>query len=57
MVGKGGWCVGLTTLPPSCVDCLEIFVSTGWHPQALYLVWTGIALPLPFPPPSSFLLE
>jgi hypothetical protein len=21
---KGGRCVGLTTLPPSCVDCLEI---------------------------------
>ena len=26
--GKGGWCVGLTTLPPSCADCLEI-----WEPQ------------------------
>jgi hypothetical protein len=23
-----GRCVGLTTLPPSCVDCLEI-----WEPQ------------------------
>ena len=23
--GKGGRCVGLTTLPPSCVDCLEIW--------------------------------
>ena len=23
-----GGCVGLTTLPPSCVDCLEI-----WEPQ------------------------
>jgi len=22
--GKGGRCVGLTTLPPSCADCLEI---------------------------------
>ena len=28
LVGKGGWCVGLTTLPPSCADCLEI-----WEPQ------------------------
>jgi hypothetical protein len=27
-VGKCGWCVGLTTLPRSCVDCLEI-----WEPQ------------------------
>jgi hypothetical protein len=22
--GKGGRCVGLTTLPPSCADCLQI---------------------------------
>jgi len=22
--GKGGQCAGLTTLPPSCADCLEI---------------------------------
>jgi hypothetical protein len=26
--GKGGRCVGLTTLPPSSADCLEI-----WGPQ------------------------
>ena len=26
--GKGGRCLGLTTLPPSCADCLEI-----WEPQ------------------------
>ena len=26
--GKGGRCVGLTALPSSCVDCLEI-----WEPQ------------------------
>jgi len=26
--GKGGRCVRLTTLPPSCADCLEI-----WEPQ------------------------
>jgi len=26
--GKVGWCVGLTTLPPSCADCHEI-----WEPQ------------------------
>jgi len=26
--GKGGRCVGLTTLPPSCADCLE-----NWEPQ------------------------
>jgi len=28
--GKGGRYVGLTTLPPSCADCLEI-----WEPQTL----------------------
>ena len=27
---KGSHCVGLTTLPPSCADCLEI-----WEPRAL----------------------
>ena len=26
--GKGGRCLGLTTLPPSCADCFEI-----WEPQ------------------------
>jgi len=26
--GKGGWCVGLTTLPPLCAECHEI-----WQPQ------------------------
>jgi len=26
--GKGGGCLGLTTLTPSCADCLEI-----WEPQ------------------------
>ena len=23
--GKGGRCLGVTTLPPSCADCLEIW--------------------------------
>jgi len=23
--GKGGWCVRLTTLPPSCADCHGIW--------------------------------
>jgi hypothetical protein len=25
--GKGGRCIGLTTLPPSCAECLEIWES------------------------------
>jgi len=25
MGGKGGWCVGLTTFPLSCADCLEMW--------------------------------
>jgi hypothetical protein len=25
--GEGGWCVGLTTLPPSYADCLKIWES------------------------------
>ena len=28
LASKGGRCVGLTTLPPSCTDCLEI-----WEPH------------------------
>jgi len=33
---EGGRCVELTTLPPSCVDCLEILqASTSWSPKGL----------------------
>jgi len=32
--GKGGRCVGLTTLPPSCADCLEF-----WDPQPPGTLW------------------
>ena len=32
--GKGGRCVGLTTLPPSCADCL-----VNWEPQLPGAVW------------------
>jgi hypothetical protein len=27
--GKGGRCLGLTTLPPSCAKCLEIWETSG----------------------------
>ena len=34
--GKGGRCVGLTNLPPSCADCIEIWNPlTFWKPQGL----------------------
>jgi len=34
--GKGGRCVGLTTLPPTFADCLEILgASTSWSPKGL----------------------
>jgi hypothetical protein len=34
--GKGGRGVGLTTLPPSCVDCLKIWEpQPPWNPQDL----------------------
>ena len=47
MGGKSGRCVGLTTLPPSYADCLEI-----WEPQPPGTLracpgLNGIALPLP----------
>jgi hypothetical protein len=32
--GKGGQCVGLTTLPPSCGNCLEI-----WDPRPSGTLW------------------
>jgi hypothetical protein len=33
---KGGRCIGLTILPPSCVDCLEILAaSTSWSRKSL----------------------
>jgi len=39
--GRGGWCIGLTTLNPSCVNCLEI-----WEPQpsGTLRTCTGIVL-------------
>jgi hypothetical protein len=36
---KGGRCVGLTILPPSCVDCLEI-----WEPQPPGTLWACLGL-------------
>jgi hypothetical protein len=34
--GKGGRCVGLTTLPPSCADCLKnLGASSSWIPKGL----------------------
>jgi len=32
--GKGDRCIGLTTLPPSCADCREI-----WEPQPPGTLW------------------
>jgi len=42
--GKGGRCVGLSTLPPSCVDCVEIWEP---HRPGALRACIGIALPLP----------
>jgi len=40
-------CVGLTTLPPSCADCLEILgPSTSWNPQGLSMPVKGLLYPL-----------
>jgi hypothetical protein len=34
--GKGGRCVGLTILPPSCADCLRNLAAlTSWNPLSL----------------------
>ena len=50
LVGKGGQCVGLTTLPHSCADCLEIWeLEPPGTPQGLSRHVMVIALPLPLP--------
>ena len=40
--GKGGWCVGLITLLPSCADFIEIWEL---HPPGTLRACNGIALP------------
>jgi hypothetical protein len=39
LIGKGVQRVGLTPLPPSCADCLEI-----WEPQPLETLWACTGL-------------
>jgi hypothetical protein len=41
--GKDGRCVGLTTVPTSCADCLEI---RDLQPLGAFRTCTGTALPL-----------
>jgi hypothetical protein len=43
--GKGGRCVGLTTLPPSCADCLKIWETHLLEPSGPVKACNGIALP------------
>jgi hypothetical protein len=43
--GKGGRCLGLTTLPPSCADCIEILeASTTCSPKGLSMPVMGLLL-------------
>jgi hypothetical protein len=42
--GKGGRCLGMTTLLPSCTDCLKIWET---QPPRSLRAYNGIALPLP----------
>ena len=46
--GKGGRCVRVTTLPPSCAECLEIWSLNRSEPFWPHRPVIGIALPLPF---------
>ena len=44
--GKGGRCVGLTTLPHSCTDCLQnLGDSNSWNPQGLSRPVQGLLYP------------
>jgi hypothetical protein len=41
--GKGGRCLGLTTLQHSCADCVEILgTSTSWNPKGLSRAVQGL---------------
>ena len=43
--GKGSRCLGLTTLPPSCADCIEILgASTSWSTCGVVQAYNGIAV-------------
>jgi hypothetical protein len=42
--GKSGRCIGLTTLPPSCADCLEILGASTLNPQGLSRPVMGLLL-------------
>jgi hypothetical protein len=44
--GKGGRCVGLTTLPLLCTDCIKIWEPQPLEPSGPVKVCYGIALPL-----------
>jgi hypothetical protein len=46
--GKGGRCIVLTTLPPSCADCLEIWEPQLLEPSGPVQACNGIALPFLF---------
>jgi len=55
--GKGSRCIGLTTIPSSCANCLEI-----WEPQPPGTLWAvqacnGIALPLFILIPKSMMVK
>jgi hypothetical protein len=53
-LGEGGGvnaarCVGLTTLSPSCADCLEILGAlTSWNPKGLSRPVMGLLYLLPY---------
>ena len=44
--GKGGRCVMVTTLPPSCAECLVIWSLNGPEPSRPHRPVIGVALPL-----------
>jgi hypothetical protein len=46
--GKGGRCIGLTILPLSCADCLEIWETQPPGTPGPVQACNGIALPLPY---------
>ena len=46
--GKGGWCVMVTTLPPSCAECLVIWSLNRPEPSGPHRSVIGVALNFSF---------
>jgi hypothetical protein len=57
LMGKGGRCVGLTSLPPSCANYLEMWSLSILEPSGPVQACNGIALYVKSHSPNTFYLN